>query len=167
MEPTQPEPPQGDSFSLPRYANQEPFTGSYDLTSAVTPVDAPPPGPADLAGIYGEHNIRAFPEHSLPDGLTDESTRRTLVECGLPAFSDEKGMGIYPFGDHRMALFDETPWPSDLTPATESGPFFQIGFWMGGKLVTDGPTGHVLRIPSEPMRNTSRPCRQHKPWRTS
>lgn len=150
IEPTQPESTEGDSFSLPHYANQEPFTGSYDLTSTVTPADAPPPGPADLAGIYGEHNIHAFPEHSLPDGLTDEATRRTLVEFGLPAFSDEKGMGIYPFGDHRMAIFDETPWPSDLTPATESGPFFQIGFWMGGKLVIDGPTGHVLRIPSEP-----------------
>ncbi|MFE0191706.1 hypothetical protein [Streptomyces sp. NPDC058989] len=32
----------------------------------------------------------------------------------------------------------------------ETGPFFQIGFWMGGELVIDGSTGHVLRVPSEP-----------------
>ncbi|UZJ31476.1 SUKH-4 family immunity protein [Streptomyces endophytica] len=149
IEPTRPEPERG-SFSLPNYANQEPFTGSYDLASAVTPVDAPPPSPADLAEIYGAHHIHSFPEHTLPEGLTDESTRRTLIEFGLPAMSDENGMGIYPFGDHRMTVFDEIPWPSDITPAAESGPFFQIGFWMGGKLVIDGPTGHVLRIPSEP-----------------
>ncbi|MFD8543982.1 SUKH-4 family immunity protein [Streptomyces sp. NPDC059649] len=150
IEPTQPEPAEAGSFSLPHYAEQEPFTGSYDLASAITPVDAPPPGPADLAEIYGADILHTFSAHTLPEGLTDEPTRRTLIECGLPAISDENGLGIYPFGDHRMAVFDEIPWPSDITPAAESGPFFQIGFWMGGKLVIDGPTGHVLRIPSEP-----------------
>ncbi|MFJ9420053.1 SUKH-4 family immunity protein [Streptomyces sp. NPDC101227] len=144
------DPTEGDSFSLLTYSNQEPFTGSYDLASAVTPFDAPPPTPSDLAEIYGTHNIHTFPEDMLPDGLTDEPTRRTLIEFGLPAMSNEDGLGIYPYGDHRMAIFGEVPWPSGVAPAEEAGPFFQIGFWMGGKLVIDGPTGHVLRMPSEP-----------------
>ncbi|MFI0709770.1 SUKH-4 family immunity protein [Streptomyces inhibens] len=130
--------------------NLEPFSGRYAFTTAVTPVGSPPPGPADLVELYGAHSIHTLPGHTLPDGLTDGSTRRTLTDFGLPELSDENGLGIYPRGDHRMRILDEVTWPSDITPVEETGPFFQIGFWMGGKLVIDGPTGHVLRIPAEP-----------------
>ncbi|WP_326621007.1 SUKH-4 family immunity protein [Streptomyces decoyicus] len=144
------EPAPGETFSAPRFPDLEPLSGEYASTTAITPADSPPPGPRDLIELYGARRIHAFPEHLLPDGLTDEPTRRMLIEFGLPAMSNEDGLGIYPHGDHRMSIFDEVTWPSDIDPAEEAGPFFQIGFWMGGKLVIDGPTGHVLRIPSEP-----------------
>ncbi|WP_407286507.1 hypothetical protein [Streptomyces sp. BP-8] len=64
--------------------------------------------------------------------------------------SNEDGLGIYPYGDHRMRIFDEVSWPPDIVSVEETGPFFQIGFWMGGELVIDGPTGHALRVPTEP-----------------
>ncbi|MEV5124367.1 SUKH-4 family immunity protein [Streptomyces decoyicus] len=144
------EPTSGERFSAPNFPHLEPLSGGYAPTTAITPADSPPPGPRDLIKLYGARHIHAFPEHLLPDGLTDEPTRRMLIEFGLPAMSNEDGLGMYPRGDHRMGIFDEVTWPSDIAPVEEAGPFFQIGFWMGGKLVIDGPTGHVLRIPSEP-----------------
>ena len=143
------EPAEGEAFSSVNYSSTEPFSGRYAFTTAVTPVDAPPPGPSDLVELYGARRIHTFPESMLPEGLTDEPTRRTLIEFGLPALSNEDGLGIYPLGDSRMDIFDEVNWPANLDTVKESGPFFQIGFWMGGRLVIDGPTGHVLRIPTE------------------
>ncbi|MEU9487181.1 SUKH-4 family immunity protein [Streptomyces decoyicus] len=144
------EPAAGEALSGLDCPTLEPFSGRYAFTTAVTPVDSPPPSPADLVELYGAHNIHAFPAHMLPDGLTHEPTRRTLIQFGLPEMSNEDGLGIYPSGDHRMGIFDEITWPSGIVPVEETGPFFQIGFWMGGELVIDGLTGHVLRIPSEP-----------------
>ncbi|MER7150762.1 SUKH-4 family immunity protein [Streptomyces lydicus] len=142
--------PKDAEFSGFHSPNVEPFSGRYAFTAATVPVDASPPSPADLVQMYGAHRLHTFPAQSLPDGLTLEATRRALIEYGLPDMSDEDGMGIYPRGDHRMSIFDEVTWPSDIDPIEESGPFFHIGFWMGGELVIDGPTGHVLRIPAEP-----------------
>ncbi|MFE1771218.1 SUKH-4 family immunity protein [Streptomyces sp. NPDC059008] len=144
------EPTAGEHFSGLNSPNVKPLSGRFALTTAITPVGSPPPGLADLVELYGADHIHAFPAHTLPDGLTDEATRNTLIEFGLPEFRDEDGMGIYPLGDHRMSVFDEVSWPSDIASVEETGPFFQIGFWMGGQLVIDGPTGHVLRVPAEP-----------------
>ncbi|MFH8571288.1 SUKH-4 family immunity protein [Streptomyces sp. NPDC017993] len=144
------EPADADTFSGLNFPGFQPFSGSYAFTTAVTPAATPPPSPADLAELYGAQSIHKFSAGMIPEGLTDEPMRRTLTEFGLPEMSDEDGLGIYPHGDHRMRIFDEVPWPSDVAPVEESGPFFQIGFWMGGALVIDAPTGHVLRIPSEP-----------------
>ncbi|TJZ55724.1 hypothetical protein FCH28_10440 [Streptomyces piniterrae] len=144
------EPAEGETYSGLNFPDFEPFSGSYAFTTAITPADSPPPSPSDLAELYGADRIRSFPPHRLPEGLTDDPTRRTLIDFGLPEMSNEDGLGIYPYGDHRMGIFDEVPWPSEIASVEETGPFFQIGFWMGGKLTIDGPTGHILRIPSEP-----------------
>ncbi|WP_407553267.1 SUKH-4 family immunity protein [Streptomyces sp. Pv4-95] len=140
---------EGKALSGINYSYTEPFSGRYAFTTAVTPVDAPPPGPSDLVELYGPRCIHAFPASMLPEGITDEPTRRTLIEFGLPALSNEDGLGIYPLGDSRMDIFEEVNWPANLDTVKETGPFFQIGFWMGGELVIDGPTGHVLRVPTE------------------
>ncbi|MGW7486831.1 SUKH-4 family immunity protein [Streptomyces sp. NPDC054786] len=63
---------------------------------------------------HGTHRIHTFPEHTLPDGLTDGPTRRTLREFGLPAMSNEDGLASCPYGDHRTAVSDEIPWPSGM-----------------------------------------------------
>lgn len=125
------------------------LSGPYAAAGRTTPVDAPPPSPRDLIDLYGEDEVFELEEDEVPDGLTDEAARRTLLEFGLPDMR-EGGMGLYPYGDYRFEVMDEVTWPDDIDPAEESGPFFQIGFWMGGELVVDGPTGHVLRIPTEP-----------------
>ncbi len=144
------EPAEGEKIPEFNFPHSTPLSGRYAFTTAVTPADAPPPSPSDLAKLYGPDSIRSFSPHALPEGLTDEPTRNTLIEFGLPEMSNEDGLGIYPYGDHRMRIFDEVSWPSDIAPVEETGPFFQIGFWMGGELVIDGPTGHVLRVPTEP-----------------
>ncbi|HEX6684679.1 MAG TPA: SUKH-4 family immunity protein, partial [Candidatus Limnocylindrales bacterium] len=127
-----------------------PVTGVYADVGASRPVNAPAPALDDLVLLFGRDEIFEVEPEELPHRLTHEPTRRILIDFGLPDMRDEHGMGLYPFGDHRMDVLDEVPWPDDLDPPAESGPFFQIGFWMGGELVIDGPTGHVLRIPTQP-----------------
>lgn len=63
---------------------------------------------------------------------------------------DEGAMSLLPYGDHDGDVLEELPWPDDVDPAAESGPFYRIGRWMGGDVVIDGPTGHVLRVPTGP-----------------
>ncbi|MFH8679663.1 SUKH-4 family immunity protein [Streptomyces lydicus] len=143
------EPRAGEKFSGFGSGAAEPLSGPYAAVGPTAPVDAPPPGPEDLIQLYGEEEIFELDEDELPDDLTDEAARRTLLEFGLPDMR-ERGMGLYPYGDSRFDVMDEVFWPDDVPPVEETGPFFQIGFWMGGELVVDGPTGHVLRIPTEP-----------------
>ncbi|MFG2192533.1 SUKH-4 family immunity protein [Streptomyces sp. NPDC048639] len=138
-----------DSISGLASPGLEPLTGSFAPAGEICPVDADPPSPADLLELYGDEEIVELEPDEVPDGLSHEPTRRLLLEFGLPDLH-EGGMGIYPYGDHRMDVLDEMPWPDDIDPVAESGPFFQIGFWMGGELVIDGSTGHVLRVPTEP-----------------
>ncbi|MFF8312833.1 SUKH-4 family immunity protein [Streptomyces lydicus] len=142
------EPRPEEEFSGFGSGNAEPLSGPYAAAGPTTPVHAAPPGPKDLIDLYGEEEIFELEEEELPEGLTDEATRRTLLEFGLPDLR-EGGMGLYPYGDYRFEVMDEVFWPDDVAPVAETGPFFQIGFWMGGELVVDGPTGHVLRIPTE------------------
>ncbi|MFD8543984.1 SUKH-4 family immunity protein [Streptomyces sp. NPDC059649] len=143
------EPRPGEEFCGFGSGNAEPLSGPYAAAGPTTPVNAPPPSPKDLIELYGEEEIFELEEEELPEGLTDEATRRILLQCGLPDMR-EGGMGLYPYGDYRFEVMDEVFWPDDVAPVEETGPFFQIGFWMGGELVVDGPTGHVLRIPTEP-----------------
>ncbi|MGW2406718.1 SUKH-4 family immunity protein [Streptomyces sp. NPDC001739] len=143
------EPEPGEEFSGFGSDNGRPLSGPYAMVGPTAPLDAPPPGPKDLIELYGDEEIFELEEEEIPEGLTDEAARRTLLEFGLPDLR-EGGMGLYPYGDHRFEVMDEVFWPDDVPPADETGPFFQIGFWMGGELVVDGPTGHVLRIPTEP-----------------
>ncbi|MEU9502735.1 SUKH-4 family immunity protein [Streptomyces sp. NPDC048196] len=143
------EPGPGEEFSGFGSGNHQPLSGPYATVGPTVPLDAPPPSPKDLIELYGDEEIFELEEEELPEGLTDEAARHTLLEFGLPDMR-EGGMGLYPYGDHRFEVMDEVFWPDDVPPVDETGPFFQIGFWMGGELVVDGPTGHVLRIPTEP-----------------
>ncbi len=143
------EPQAGEEFSGFSSRNIEPLSGPYAAAGRTAPVHAAPPTPGDLIHLYGEDEVFELEEEELPDSLTDEATRRTLLEIGLPDMR-EGGMGLYPYGDYRFEVMDEVTWPDEVAMAEETGPFFQIGFWMGGELVIDGPTGHVLRVPTEP-----------------
>ncbi|MFH8574284.1 SUKH-4 family immunity protein [Streptomyces sp. NPDC017993] len=144
------EPQAGEAFAGFSSRNIQPLlSGPYAAAGRTAPVHAPPPTPGDLLHLYGEDEVFELEEEELPDGLTDEATRRTLLDIGLPDMR-EGGMGLYPYGDYRFEVMDEVTWPDDVATAEETGPFFQIGFWMGGELVIDGPTGHVLRVPTEP-----------------
>ncbi|MFG3116526.1 SUKH-4 family immunity protein [Streptomyces sp. NPDC048197] len=143
------EPGPGEEFSGFGSGNDQPLSGPYATVGPTVPLDAPPPSPKDLIELYGDEEVFELEKEELPEGLTDEAARRTLLEFGLPDMR-EGGMGLYPYGDYRFEVMDEVFWPDDVPPVDETGPFFQIGFWMGGELVVDGPTGHVLRIPTEP-----------------
>ncbi|MFH9224915.1 SUKH-4 family immunity protein [Streptomyces lydicus] len=143
------EPRAGEEFSGFGSGAAEPLSGPYAAVGPTAPVGAQPPSPQDLIPLYGEGEIFELDEEEVPDDLTDEAARHTLLEFGLPDMR-EFGMGLYPYGDSRFDVMDEVFWPDDVPPVQETGPFFQIGFWMGGELVVDGPTGHVLRIPTEP-----------------
>ncbi|MDX6312033.1 MAG: hypothetical protein QOF44_1497 [Streptomyces sp.] len=144
------EPSPGVPFEGFTSPNVPPLSDLYAAPGEIAPVGAPPPSPSDLAELYGADEIRDFDEDEIPEGLTDEATRRTLLSFGLPDMR-EGGMGIYPWGDDRLEdVLTEIPWPPDIERPEETGPFFQIGRWMGGALVIDGASGHVLRIPAEP-----------------
>ncbi|MEB8339386.1 SUKH-4 family immunity protein [Streptomyces endophyticus] len=127
-----------------------PLSSDYTDAGPCGPIDAPAPSHEDLITVFGEDLIYPIQPEDLPDRLTDPATRELLLEFGLP-YMKEGAMGLFPFGNWEMGILDERPsWPEGIDPVTESGPFFQIGKWVGGKLVIDGPTGHVLRVPTEP-----------------
>ncbi|MFI9051924.1 SUKH-4 family immunity protein [Streptomyces sp. NPDC053427] len=131
-------------------ARLQPLSGDYTDAGPCHPIDAPAPSHEDLITLFGEDLLYPIEVEDFPDRLTHAGTRELLLDFGLP-YMNEGAMGLFPFGNWEMGILDELPsWPEGIEPVPESGPFFQIGKWMGGKLVVDGPTGHVLRVPTEP-----------------
>ncbi|MFE6688048.1 SUKH-4 family immunity protein [Streptomyces sp. NPDC057743] len=129
-------------------ALQQPWTelplGNLTATGPTTPADAPAPSPQDLAVLFGADAYVTTPPERLPEGLTDPTARRVLTDTGLPAFEDQ-GIALEPFAPDFL---DEVSWPEDFPEEPdETGPFYRIGLWMGGDVVVDGPSGHVLRCP--------------------
>ncbi|MHB9757216.1 SUKH-4 family immunity protein [Streptomyces sp. BYX5S] len=124
---------------------------TYSDAGASMPVDASPPGRTDhtvLSFLFDD--IFPVEPDELPDELAHEPTRELLLDFGLPDV-DEGGMRVLPYCDWDVELLEMMPsWPDDIDPVDETGPFFQIGKWMGAEIVIDGPTGHVLRVPTEP-----------------
>lgn len=113
------------------------------------PVDAPPPHHSDLISLFGKYEVLEAEPEELPDGLTHAPTRELLTGFGLPDMK-EGAMRLMPCGDWDVTLLEEVEWPDDVERVAESGPFFMIGRWMGGEIVIDGPTGHILRVPTGP-----------------
>ncbi|MGW0688439.1 SUKH-4 family immunity protein [Streptomyces sp. NPDC002754] len=132
-----------DTFGL----RQQPLSRDYPAPDPSSPVDAPPPSHRDLIALFGEDEIFEAEPEELPDELTHQPTRDLLTEFGLPDMT-EGAMALLPYGDGDVDLLDEVDWPDDVEPP-EEGPFFQIGKWMGGELVVDGPTGRILRVPTD------------------
>ncbi|MGP3992090.1 SUKH-4 family immunity protein [Streptomyces sp. 3N207] len=131
-------------------ARLRPLSGDYTDGGPCSPIDAPAPSHEDVIPLFGENLLCPIPDEDLPDRLTHAATRELLLDFGLP-YVNEGAMGIFPYGGWDMGTLDELPsWPEGVDPVLESGPFFQIGMWMGGKLVIDGPTGHILRVPTKP-----------------
>ncbi|WP_327665319.1 SUKH-4 family immunity protein [Streptomyces sp. NBC_00498] len=124
-----------------------PLTGSYADASPSSPVDAAPPSHTDLVALFGAEDVMEAEPEELPDELTHQPTRELLLEFGLPDLH-EGAMALLPYGDGDVDPLDEVEWPEDVEAVAERGPFFQIGRWMGGELVVDGPTGRILRVPS-------------------
>ncbi|WP_338673285.1 SUKH-4 family immunity protein [Streptomyces sp. SCSIO 30461] len=102
--------------------------------------------PSALCASLPDVRLRRTDTERIPAGLTDQVARRILVDTGLPAL-EAKGIRLHP---ERPEFLCERQWPSDVEQAQESGPFYEIGLWMGGEVVVDGSSGHVFRIPSEP-----------------
>ncbi|GAB2765224.1 SUKH-4 family immunity protein [Streptomyces bullii] len=98
---------------------------------------------ADLAKLFPNAPVLRTRPEDLPTGLTDETARRVLTSIGLPVM-EEKGIRLEP--DYDKFLW-ELAWTKGIEQPAESGPFFQIGLWMGAEIVIDGPSGHVLRMP--------------------
>ncbi|MEV5594403.1 SUKH-4 family immunity protein [Streptomyces sp. NPDC052496] len=131
-------------------ARQQPLSWDYADAGPSCPSGAPAPSHEDVSILFGEDAIYPIEVEDFPDRLTHAATRELLLEFGLPVMN-EGGMGLFPYGNWEMGILDELPsWPEGIEPVPETGPFFQIGKWMGGKLVVDGPTGHVLRVPTKP-----------------
>ncbi|MET8468973.1 SUKH-4 family immunity protein [Streptomyces sp. NPDC006422] len=126
------------------------LSGDYADAGPCSPVDGPAPSPEDIIALFGEDLLCPIPQEDLPDGLTHPASRELLLDFGLP-YMNEGAMGIFPYGGWGMGTLDELPsWPEEFDPVPETGPFFQFGKWMGGRLVIDGPTGHILRVPTKP-----------------
>ncbi|MGW7662170.1 SUKH-4 family immunity protein [Streptomyces sp. NPDC054756] len=103
-------------------------------------------------------------EDKLPAGLTHQPTRRFLTETGFPAISNFLSLNT-----HNLAGtgFIEHTWEGtkDFETRVGDGPFYELGTWIGGVLLLDGPTGRVLRQsrknavdgdrPGDPLAGTS------------
>ncbi|MYT70394.1 MULTISPECIES: SUKH-4 family immunity protein [unclassified Streptomyces] len=130
-------------------SRRQPLSWEYSDAGPSTPVDAAPSSHSDLIALFGEEDIFEAEPEELPDELTHQGTRDLFTDFGLPDM-DEGGMALLPYGDGEVELFDEVDWPDDVESVADRGPFFQIGTWMGGEIVVDGPTGHILRVPTGP-----------------
>ncbi|QIY58137.1 hypothetical protein HEP86_31010 [Streptomyces sp. RPA4-5] len=128
---------------------QRPLSWEYAKAGPSSPVDATPPNHRDLIALFGEDDIYEAEPEELPEELTHQPTRELCTEFGLPDMN-EGAMALLPYGNWEVDFFDEVDWPGDAEPVAERGPFFQIGKWMGGEIVIDGPTGHILRVPTGP-----------------
>ncbi|WP_274915601.1 SUKH-4 family immunity protein [Streptomyces sp. WZ-12] len=118
--------------------------GALTAAGPTTPANAPAPSPQDLAAIFGADAYVTTAPERLPDDLTDPTARRVLTETGLPAF-DDQGIALDPSAPDFL---DEVSWAEGFPEEPdETGPFYRIGIWMGGDVVVDGPSGHVLRCP--------------------
>ncbi|MGW1838150.1 SUKH-4 family immunity protein [Streptomyces sp. NPDC002067] len=143
------QPADGVDLSETFGSREKPLSRDYADAGPSHPVDATPPHHSDLLSLFPEDDIYRTEPEDIPAGLTHQPTRALYTDFGLPDLR-EGAMALLPYGDWEIDPFDEVEWPDDVPPVTERGPFFQIGKWMGGKLVIDGPTGHVLRVPTGP-----------------
>jgi hypothetical protein len=133
------------AFDRGKPPQRAPLSGAYAAAGPTTPVDASPPGAADLRTVVGADAFRTFAPERLPAGLRDVGTRHVLADPGLPELN-ESGLRIAPDWDGFLGAFE---WPEEADEPASEGPFFWLGLWMGGALVLDGTTGHVLRVPRE------------------
>ncbi|WP_043264434.1 SUKH-4 family immunity protein [Streptomyces sp. CT34] len=137
-----PEP--GEDAAGLRSPDASPLLGATTAAGAARPADAPDPSPQDLTALHGAEVWVTTATEDLPEGLTDPTARRVLTGTGLPDITD-RGLRFEP--SYERFLW-EIPWPEGHPQQpTETGPFFQIGMWMGGEILIDGPTGHILRRP--------------------
>ncbi|MET9516900.1 SUKH-4 family immunity protein [Streptomyces sp. NPDC002994] len=130
---------------MPESLAAGPLLGNPTAVGPTRPIAATAPSANDLGRLYPRTAVVLTEPGRLPTGLTDETARRVLTEIGLPAM-DDNGIRLEP--DYERFLWELT-WPDDIEQPTESGPFFQIGLWMGAEIVIDGPSGHILRMPPD------------------
>ncbi|WP_194238594.1 SUKH-4 family immunity protein [Streptomyces spongiae] len=102
------------------------------------------PTPDRVREIFGDDAVATIPAQQLPQGLTHEATRRFLTEVGIPSV-----WGFYSLNTHNVlgTGLDEHSWEGtkEFQTPVGDGPFYDLGTWIGGVLLLDGPTGRVLR----------------------
>ncbi|MDC2958781.1 SUKH-4 family immunity protein [Streptomyces gilvifuscus] len=123
-----------------------PLLGNRTAAGPARPKHAPETTASDLAALFPDSPAVHIPADRIPAGLTDETARRVLMDAGLPT-ADGSGIAFRP---SEADLLKELAWPAGVEQAEEAGPFFRLGDWMGGTIVVDGASGHVLRIPHGP-----------------
>ncbi|WP_159039095.1 SUKH-4 family immunity protein [Streptomyces sp. JHA19] len=114
--------------------------------------------------VFHADNAPLLTEEQLPTGLTHEPTRRFLTETGFPAVSNFLSLNTHNLAGTGLT---EHTWEGtkDFETPVGDGPFYELGTWIGGILLLDGPTGRVLRQsrknavdgdrPGDPLAGTS------------
>ncbi|AWE52769.1 SUKH-4 family immunity protein [Streptomyces nigra] len=114
--------------------------------------------------VFDAENAPLLTEEQLPAGLTHEPTRRFLTETGFPAISNFLSLNTHNLVGTGLT---EHTWggTKDFETPVGDGPFYELGTWIGGVLLLDGPTGRVLRQsrpnavdgdrPGDPLAGTS------------
>ncbi|GAA3074711.1 SUKH-4 family immunity protein [Streptomyces glomeratus] len=102
------------------------------------------PTRARVLDIFSANAVPTLMEERLPTGLTHEPTRRFLTDVGFPAVSDFYSLHTHNIGDIGLVEHAWEGTKAFQTPVGD-GPFYELGTWIGGVLLLDGPTGRVLR----------------------
>ncbi|MPY60295.1 SUKH-4 family immunity protein [Streptomyces spongiae] len=102
------------------------------------------PTRARVLDVFSRETAPTLAIHQLPSGLTHDPTRHFLTEVGFPAVSN-----FYSLDTHHLlgtGLVEHT-WEGtkEFDTLVGDGPLYELGTWIGGVLLLDGPTGRVLR----------------------
>lgn len=89
----------------------------------------------------------------LPPGLRNEDARHLLCEVGLPAFTGAEMSLVAVAEEGLTELTAEEVWGED----DGSGVYYQLGTWLKGRIIVDGDSGTVYRLPAEGEEEDSDP----------
>ncbi|MDI3390511.1 SUKH-4 family immunity protein [Streptomyces sp. B-S-A8] len=147
----------------PEYQQRTPALPALPAVGALTKIT---PRPCDEAAcrptrdrvldVFDADMAPLLTEEQLPTGLTHEPTRRFLTEVGFPRVENFVSLNTH---DLTETGFVEHTWEGTKkfeTPVGD-GPFYDLGTWIGGVLLLDGPTGRILRQSQEGAIDEDRP----------
>ncbi|MEU1854156.1 SUKH-4 family immunity protein [Streptomyces sp. NPDC019990] len=97
-----------------------------------------------LEELFEPQAVQRLRVTELPPGLRNEGARHILCELGLPTFTGAEMSLVAVAEEGLTELTAEEVWGEP-----DGSVYYQLATWLEGRLVLDGASGAVYRIPAE------------------